>query len=103
MELDGDARAGLRVAALDSTPPEKQTPSQRFQDLQERLLAVVVAQGGTFQGGSNLMARALEARKADVTDALEELARQGRLVSAGTRQRPAFRVPICSGSTSEVA
>ncbi len=99
----GDPRGGLRVSVLTSTPPDKQTPTQRFQELQDRVLAVVVAQGGSFRGGSNLLARAVEARKADTGDALEELMRQGRLVNAGTRQRPVFAVPTAPGTTSEEA
>lgn len=101
VEADGDPRGGLRVSVLEANPAATRSPSERFVALQDRILAVVQAQGGTFRGGSNLVARAVEARKSDVVDALDELMRQGRLTNAGSRQRPVFRCSGHPGTTSE--
>ena len=98
--LGGDPTAGLRISAIAGSSTAKQTATERFSDLQTKIIEFVRSHGGAFEGGSNLLARAVEARKQDVTDALAELARQGRLTNAGTRQHPLFRLPIPVGTTS---
>lgn len=95
VEAAGDPRGGLRVSALSTPPPASQSASQRLRELQERVLGHVEALGGT-SGGVNIITRHLGARRADVSDAVAELVRAGRLVRGGSRLEPTLTM---SGTT----
>lgn len=90
VEGPGGPRDGLRVSALNSTPPDRLSAPQRLQALQDRILAAIEANGST--GGVNVLSRQLEARRADVGAAVEELLRTRRIENAGTKQSPSFRL-----------
>lgn len=89
VDIDGQAKAGLRVVYLDApaSAAEKQGPSQRFQEIQGRVLAMV-REAGTFKGGVNVLRATLGARKADVVAALDALEVAGAIRCEGPQNRP---------------
>lgn len=79
VELDGDPTAGLRVAYLDApATPAKQTASDRFGEVKERVLALIRDEG-PIVGGVKVVRARLGARNDDVSAAVTELETAGAI------------------------
>jgi AAA domain len=87
VEVAGNPTGGLRVSALSSAPPARQSGSERLQDLQGRVLAHIKGEGG-ITGGNNVLHQHLGGRKETLNAAVSELVRAGRLTRGGTTKEP---------------
>jgi hypothetical protein len=92
VDTDAGPKGGLRVSALDGAPTTKQTPSQRLQEVQARVLEFVRDQGGTA-GGNNVISQHLGGKRETLSAAISELVRTGRLERGGTTKEPTLSIP----------
>jgi hypothetical protein len=88
VEIDGDPKGGLRVAFLSAPVPQaRPTPSDRFSETKDRVLALVRSEG-TVAGGVNLIRSRLGLRKDDVGAAVEALVQAGAIYRGGSKRDP---------------
>jgi hypothetical protein len=91
--IDGDLTAGLRVTCLAASPSRaEESSSSRLDGLKARLLAHIRDHGPVAGSLSVLQAR-LNARRADVSAARDELIHDSLIVSGGTTKNPTLAVP----------
>ena len=88
---DEGPRGGLRVSAIDGPPATKQTPSQRVEEVQGRVMEFIQDQGGTT-GGNNVVAQYVGGRRETLNAAISELVRAGRLERGGTTKEPTLTI-----------